>query len=324
MASITKDGNSYRVRVRIQSVTKCKSFQTKAQAKAWAAQIETEIRTGAETNKTKNSLADAIKRYGDEISINKRGERWEIIRLNSWASLPFIDYKMHDITTRHISEWRDLRLKSVKTSTVNRELNLLSSVFEVARREWQWISSNPVRDIVRPKQPPHRERIYSEGDRDLICAWLGFDGVTVSTKQHIVAIAFLFALETAMRREEITGLEWDRIDKARRVLTLPMTKNGDSREVPLSTRAVELLGLVSGFDRPFQVDKDSLSTLFRRAVINSGIEPGTFHDSRGTAITRLSKILNVLDLARMIGHRDIKSLQVYYREKAEDIALKLG
>jgi integrase len=49
----------------------------------------------------------------------------------------------------------------------------------------------------------------------------------------------------------------------------------------------------------------------------------TFHDTRHEAITRLAAKLNVLDLARMVGHRDIKQLQVYYNAPAEEIAMRL-
>ncbi|NHW87576.1 tyrosine-type recombinase/integrase, partial [Escherichia coli] len=48
------------------------------------------------------------------------------------------------------------------------------------------------------------------------------------------------AVETAMRRSEIAGLRWEHIDLERRVAHLPSTKNGSSRDVPLSTRAVNI------------------------------------------------------------------------------------
>lgn len=52
------------------------------------------------------------------------------------------------------------------------------------------------------------------------------------------------------------------------------------------------------------------------------IEDGTFHDTRHLAITRLTKKLGVLDLARMVGHRDLRQ-QVYYNETAEAMAERL-
>ena len=127
-----------------------------------------------------------------------------------------------------------------------------------------------------------------------------------------------------MRRAEITGLEWTDVNLEKRIISLQLTKNGDSRNVPLSTRAVELLKSLKHHPCPFDVDKDVLTQLFGRACEDGSIENAHFHDTRATALTRLAGILNVLELARMVGHRDIKSLQIYYREKAEDLAMKLG
>jgi integrase len=197
-------------------------------------------------------------------------------------------------------------------------------VFEQARREWQWIDTNPTRDVRRPPQPKHRERIFSDHERDSITEALGYQNIqSIQTKQQIIAAAFLFALETAMRREEITGLEWTRVDLKRRFIMLPKTKNGDARQVPLSTKAGKLLENMQHLESPFPVDKDVLSTLFRRACIEANIKDAKFHDARATALTRLAGKLSVLELARMVGHRDPRSLMIYYRETAESLASKL-
>ena len=63
--------------------------------------------------------------------------------------------------------------------------------------------------------------------------------------------------------------------------------------------------------------------LFRKLCAKAGIEGLHFHDSRHTAITRLAKKLTVLELARMVGHKDLNMLLVYYNESAEEIAKKL-
>lgn len=319
-----KRGDSWFIQVRKKGVCKSASFKTKQQAVNWAVQVEAAIINGSLNNTCDKTLADALQRYAKEVSVTKRGERWELIRLNAWLKLPFAYYKLDDVITPVLAMWRDERLKQVKSSTVNRELNLLSSVFETARREWQWVKVNPVHDLKRPQQPKHRERIFSDEERDRVVMQLGFDETKpIDTKQQIIAVAFLFALETAMRREEITSLEWDRVFLKQRYLTLVLTKNGDARDVPLSSRAIGLLTLMQVFTKPFPVNKDVLSTLFRRACLECGVNNATFHDARATALTQLSKKLTVLELARMVGHRDIKSLQVYYRETAQSLALKL-
>lgn len=93
----------------------------------------------------------------------------------------------------------------------------------------------------------------------------------------------------------------------------------EARQVPLSTEAARLWKAHG----PFGLTPQQIDVHFRKGCARAGIEGLHFHDSRATAITRLAKRLDILTLARMIGHRDLKSLQVYYRETAEDTAKRL-
>lgn len=179
----------------------------------------------------------------------------------------------------------------------------------------------------RPKEAPARDRLYSDDEIERVCLALGFDLASneqVETISQKVAVAFLFAIETAMRAGEICGLMQK--DIVGRVATLNKTKNGTKRNVPLSIRAVELLELLplQEADRTvFGLTAATVDALFRRAKLRAMIDDATFHDSRHLAITRLAKKLNVLDLARMVGHRDLRQLQVYYNETAEAMAERL-
>jgi integrase len=231
------------------------------------------------------------------------------------------DKKIVDIKPADIAAWRDERLITVKGSTVNRDMNLLSHVFTIARREWGWIKDAPTKDVERPKDPPHRDRRISEEEIDAICLQLGWDrkkSKAPTTKQHRIALAFLFAIETAMRAGEICALA--KGDVQGRVARLHITKNGRPRDVPLSAGALEIWKLVpDGFD----LSPAILDALFRKAKKNAGIEGLTFHDTRHEAITRLAQKLDVLDLARMVGHTNINQLRTYYNATAEDIASRL-
>lgn len=325
MAAISKRGDKWMARVRITGhPSKTKSFATKSKAQAWATQTEAEILAGIRQDDSSKTFADALDRYAAEVSPGKRGARWEIVRIEKFKRLPFACYPIGNIKTPILAKWRDDQLKTLKASSVNREMNLLSSIFEMARKEWQWISINPVRDVGRPSQPKHRERLFNQSEIQAICNGLGYrPEKPIETKQQIIAAAFMLGLETGMRRGEITGLSWDMVNIKRRFVSLAITKNEDARDVPLSPKAVELLESLRGFDRPFSVDSDTLSTLFRRACLAAGIADAHFHDARATALTRLSKIYNVMELARIIGHRDPRSLMIYYRETAESLAGKM-
>ena len=83
--------------------------------------------------------------------------------------------------------------------------------------------------------------------------------------------------------------------------------------------------LMQGLDpvRVFTLDDASRDALFRKARDKCKIDNLHFHDSRANAITALAKKLDIHDLARMIGHRDLKSLLCYYRKSASDMAKSL-
>ncbi|GAA6196718.1 hypothetical protein NBRC116598_21620 [Pseudophaeobacter arcticus] len=123
-----------------------------------------------------------------------------------------------------------------------------------------------------------------------------------------------------MRPGEITGLEWDRVDLDRRVALLTHKNNGRPREVPLSTRAVELIRALPELGPVFDLSSRQLDVLFRKLRDRAGVKGLTFHVSRHAAITGLSTKLDVLALARMVGHTDLRQLRVYYNESAEELA----
>jgi integrase len=310
-------------------------MSTKAEAIAWATAREAEIRAGKATGiQAGRTVGDAFDRYEKEVSATKRGHRFESLRLaaiGKWEvnGKPFRDMRLAEASSEVLGKWRDHRLNTDKMSgsTVNRELNLLSNVFAIAAKEWKWIASSPTTDVRRPKESEPRDRLYTDDEIERICLALGFDldgDEHVETISQRVAVAYLFAIETAMRAGEICGLVPR--DVSGRVATLTETKNGTKRKVPLSKRAVELLELLPLPEEDgtlFGVTAKSLDALFRKARIRAGVDDATFHDTRHLAITRLAKKLNVLDLARMVGHRDLKQLQVYYNETAEAMAERL-
>lgn len=335
MASYAKRTNGWRAQVAIQGVRESKVFSTKAEAVAWATARETEIRAGKATGiQPGRTVGDAFDRYEKEVSITKRGYRFESLRLaaiGNWeiSGKKFREMRLSEATSEVLGKWRDDRLNNDKMSgsTVNRELNLLSNVFAIAAKEWKWISASPTTGVRRPKESEPRDRLYTDDEIERICFALGFDlGETAhaETISQRIAVAYLFAIETAMRAGEICGLMPQ--DISGQVATLTETKNGTKRRVPLSKRAVELLDLLPDAEKGstlFGVTTKSLDALFRKARSRAGIDDATFHDTRHLAITRLAKKLNVLELARMVGHRDLRQLQVYYNETAEAIASKL-
>lgn len=317
MASIRKLASGhYRAEVARQGVRTSKVLPTKTAAKEWAAREEYLI-LNADQVRSNTTFGEAMNRYSRERSPAKRGARWEVIRLAKFQRDPIAQITMAKLRPSHFADWRDGRLREVAPASVARELQLMSTVLTVCVKEWGLLSSNPISDVRKPAKPASRDRLPTDQDMENLKISAGDD------LQHATARAFhafRFATETAMRAGEIVGLRWDRIDLESRVAHLPMTKNGSRRDVPLSSAAIELLLALPRRDPVFGLTSQQLDVLWRKLRDRAGVEGLTFHDSRAAGTVKLSKKVDVLSLARITGHRDLKMLMVYYRETAADLA----
>jgi hypothetical protein len=132
---------AWRVQIMVRGQREPATFPTRREAQVWVERRKTELRAIArgQINQIK-TLGDAIERYAREVSPTKRGWKWEIKRLNAFlgsghAPLP-VARKLADVTPDDLGAWRDARLGQVRPGSVLREMTLLGSVLESARREW--------------------------------------------------------------------------------------------------------------------------------------------------------------------------------------------
>lgn len=311
----------WRAEICINGKRKSKVMPTRAEVRAWAMDMETELASGPRPG-AGITLVELFRRYEIEVSPSKAGHKWESDRFAIIGKLPLGQMPLSEIQREHVEDWMTWRLGSVKSSTVNRELNLFSACFTQARR-WRLISHNPMSDLRRPKNPQHRDRLVSAFELEQLKDAAGYsDDRPIITQTQRTMLAFLFALETAMRAGEITGICPEHINKRDRTVYLPKTKNGTSRIVPLSSEALRLITRLpwEKGEPILGMNVEVMSQLFRRTRTRAGIIDMTFHDSRHEAITRLADKLDVLDLARMVGHKDVRQLMTYYNKKAKDIA----
>lgn len=322
MASIKKYKTGWRAWVSKKGQRTSRTFITKAEAIAWANGIEERIDAPVTGRYT---LHMALDKFAEEEAPKRKGERWEVIRCNKLKrEMP--DCLMRELNAQYFAAWRDAQVKLRAPSSVRREMNLIKSVLDVARKEWGWIEASPLEDVRRPPNAKSRKRGIAQKEIDAIVESLGWEPwLRVERRNDEVAVGFLICIETALRSGELLGLAWGDVDLDARVLTVRDTKNGDDREVPLSTRAVQLFGCLSReSERCFQISPAVRDVLFRAARDAAGCREVHFHDSRSEGISRLSKKLDVLELARVTGHRDLKSLLHYYRADTAALAQRLG
>lgn len=336
MASIRKVGTGkaarWRAEIRRKGVYRTKRFETKLEAQRWATEQEHQL--GAKTGVLSGySLREAFDRYAREISPNKKGARWEQIRLQKFGRDRIAQIQLTQLTPDDIKDWRDRRLQDVAPASVNREMTILSAVIAQAK-DWRWIGENVVREVKFPSKGRERDRRISDDEIKSILDALGcvelLDDMAVlqdrrCTTRLETGVAFLLAIETAMRQGEIWGLSWGDVSLEERYCRLPETKNGDPRDVPLSKRAIELLGLLKHHrgrsERVFLSVQASAAQAFRHAVTIAGIRDLRFHDTRHEACSRMGlKVSNALHLSRITGHRDPRMLRRYFNPTVEEMA----
>lgn len=324
MAYIRKQRDKWRVEVERNGVRRSAVFLTKAEARDWGAKEEAAllaIKHGAFPART---LGEACDEYVEKVSAKKAGERFERLRLESFKrDFPALAKKViSKVTTADMAAWRDKRLETVTPGSVQREINLLSHVFTKARNEWKWTGESPFVGMEAPGDNAPRDRLPTPSEIRRLLRWLGYvTGERPKTKQAEAALAYLLSLRTGMRAGEVLQLGPKTVQgSVATVKHKTQHLTGKPRRVPLSRHAIRLL---HGF-KGFTIDARSLDVVFRKARDSLLIEDLHFHDARAYALTTFSKKVDVLELARISGHKDLRILMsTYYRASSEAIAARL-
>lgn len=342
MAFILKKDSGYAVRYAAADKTwHQKSFRTKVEARRFLAEQE----LSPEVRSSSLRFSELLIRYRDNVTRHKRGVRNETLRINAMLRHPLAEKSVAKMTHKDIEAY--IVSRKVAPATVRRELTLLSAVFNDAVRQGL-MKDNPMRGVVRPREPEHRERIASEEDIARLLEAASWDGASIpESATQLVVAAFLLSCRTGMRSGEMMMIEEAWIDG--RVIHIPAaaTKTDSRRDIALSSEALRILNLVRAAGRRpkiFGINAASRDVLWRKVRDRAGLGPVVdsegrmireglnFHDGRATFCTWAASPdprtgaprLDVLALARQTGHKNLKMLQRYYRATAEEIAERLG
>lgn len=321
---IRKQRDKWRVEIERLGVRKSAVFATKTEAREWGVKEEgalIAVKRGVFPNRTFN---EAIDKYIETVSAHKEGERAERLRFQAIRrDYPLLTAKvLHRITTADMCDWRDARLSKVSKGSVQRDINLISHLFTKARDEWKWMGETPFKGMEAPGDNAPRERLPTSSEIRRLLRWMGYiTGEHPITATQEAGFAYMLALRTGMRASEILQLGPLTVKGSVATVKHKMQyRTRQPRKVPLSRHAVRLL---KGF-KGFNISDGTLSTTFgnaHRALLIKGL---TFHDARAHALTRFSRKVDVLELARISGHKDLRVLlNTYYRASSEEIASRL-
>ncbi len=355
MAHFEQRKTGWRVQVRRRGMPSIsRTFDLKADAEAWAREIEREAQRGnvaaLRQDAQRTTVAQVVERYTvSELPRHRSNSAGQYVR---GVSERFGSYFLSNVRSIDVAAWRDDLVRSgLAASTVTHYINALSSIFRFAERGLSipLPSGNPAQSVARPRPAPARERrlVGAEFDYLLRAADAKRTRYSVGLRQVLI-----FAVETSARASEILSLRWADVDLVRRVARIRgigggLTKNKDPfRTVALSGAAIDALqslprridGKVFTWKTPASMEtvwtscKDRARKLYAADCAAQGIKPDPafladlrFHDLRHEAASRLfEKGLGVMEVASMTGHKSLSMLKRYTHIEAEKLAKKLG
>jgi len=243
-----------------------------------------------------------------------RGTDFFILKtLNSFFGGRFLD----EITPMMIEQFKIQRSKDVTPATTNRDLACLRCMFNKAIA-WEYATENPVRKVKFLREDNKRLRFL---EKDEIIKLLN------CCSQRLKAVVIV-ALNTGMRKGEISDLKWRDVDFNKGIITLLRTKNGEKRYIPVNNACREAL---------MGVKKDSKSEYifcnrngkpynfrksFETALRNAGIKEFRFHDLRHTFASQMVMCgIDLNTVRELLGHKDL-SLTLRYAHLSADHTAK--
>ena len=324
MATLRKRVNKWQAIVRHQSIgTTAKSFSNKSAALKWSIAQEQAIESGAlgRLSPSEVTLGELLKRYLDIITPSKRGADVERRRLKRLIEDDISSYQLYRLSSQAIAKFRDRRLLDGRR-TCQYDLILIRHCIKLAINEWGlMLSSNPVDKVKLPPSSRSRDRRLNTGEFERL-----EKAAQLTQNPHIWPIV-VFAIETGMRRGEILGITWECVDFDSRTVHLPITKNGSSRDVPLSSKATQIL---KGQNErqlpcPFPVTDNAFRLAWDRLRSRADLGDLRFHDLRHEAISRFFEMgLSMPEVALISGHKDPRMLFRYTHIKPESVLAKLN
>ncbi len=334
MGSIRKRKNGkWRAEVRKQHRYISKIFESKGDASKWVRQTEIKIEKEQFEDFRDSAhltLAHLITRYRDEITPNKKGARSEIYKLNFLNRQPIARTKILRLSSRMIIEFKNELKRTRAPATVNKYIHYLHTIWETARLNWGILlpPNNPTALVKREKVMTKIDRILTDKEyQDLLsaCKESNFEQLS-----DIVEFAYL----TAMRFGEITKLQVKDIDFEKSLARLHDTKNGESRDVPLVQRALDICDKYRFKEKILQfqtsqvlfpIHRDKFRHYFEQACKKAEVKDFRFHDLRACSITNLFKEgWDISSVAVVSGHKSWSELQKYTRIKAIDLVEKIN
>ncbi len=278
MPTIRKRGDKWQVQVRRKNCPpQSKSFNLRADAVEWARNMEiradrNDLQPLSLIHTENATIEEMLERYIEEVVSKKRSAENQEIIIRAYQRRPIAKKIALLATPQDFAADKTARLMEVSATTYVHQISIIQHAFDVAMMEWGWpFKENPLRRVKKPKVGKPRARRPSLEEMERLRVALS------ETRVTWLYPLILFAIETGMRRSEMLRLCWQDINFTARTAFIGITKNGYSRTIPLSTRAITILEKIKPedakpTDRVFPISDNAAKLAWQRLRDRAGIE----------------------------------------------------
>jgi integrase len=325
MASIYKRNGKWRVEIRkIGSKGIHKSFIVKDEAIRFARETEVKIEQGMYQDLTlakTTKLKDVLAQYRDRVSVNKKGYDQERYKINKIIRSDIADKTLSQLTSLVLFEYIEQQKKLYTASTVNKSITIINLALNFAERFLGIsLNKNPLKFIKRLKESQFVGQVIEPDEEALLLKHAEF------SKLYWLKVAIILGVDCGLRRGEILKLKAEDINYKNNTAVLKDTKNGETREAGLSSRAIqELKKLPVSIDGKLFPCKrlDTFTFYYNQLKRWSGVNK-RFHDTRHTFASRSTTSgWSITEIAAQGGWKQLQVLKRYTHIKAEYLAKKM-
>lgn len=261
-----------------------------------------------------HTVAELLNAYAKEYLPRKAPQtQYQERLLYRWFVAELGTIPLADLSPLVLRTWRDSLRGCYTPNTIRRYMTSLSAVLTVAVEQYEWMAVHPLRKVAQPPASPDRERCLTPDEQTRLLA-----ACQQSRNPHLYAVVVL-ALSTATRKNELLQRQWSDIDLARGLLSIPQSKNGERRAIPLVPQAVAVLQQQAQqaqslwvFPRQDGRKPGYIDYPWFKARARAGLTDLHFHDLRHTSASWLAMSgASLREIAEILGHKSLKQTMKY-------------
>jgi integrase len=325
MATIRRRNNKWQVIIRKDNFKiTYKTFSLKEDAVRWARETEVKIERGLYQDLTLSKttkLKDVLAQYRDRVSINKKGYEQECYKINKIIRSDIADKTLSELTPIVLFEYIEQQKKLYTASTINKSITIINVALNFAERFLGIsLNKNPLKFIKRLKESQFVGQVIEPHEEELLLKH------AEGSKLYWLKVAIILGIDCGLRRGEILKLKAEDINYNNSTAILRDTKNGETREIGLSQRALnEIKKLPITIDGKLFPCKrlDTFTFYYKQLQRWSGVKK-RFHDTRHTFASRKATSgWSITEIAAQGGWKQLQVLKRYTHIKAEYLAKKM-